>query len=66
MLLAMGMFNLLIDLDGKKLARFYKSKMELLAKLSFGIYLIHPFVINVLNDILGFDFDKISMNIYFL
>lgn len=34
-----------------------------LAKWSFGIYLIHPYVISILLD-LGWDFNKVGINVY--
>jgi len=67
-LLAIGVFNLLITLSNPLQNTFFKrafvNVIRILAGLSYGIYLVHPFVINIFSDILGFNFDKLKMNIY--
>ena len=68
-LLAIGTFNLLIvikinPLQKNLLNRVFINIIRISAGLSYGIYLIHPFIINIFYDILGFDFDKLKMNIY--
>jgi len=68
-LLAIGTFNLLIDFNFTQiqysLLKYCLMKItSLFAGLSYGIYLIHPFVINIFYDILHFDFDKMKINIY--
>lgn len=41
-----------------------QSGMVWLSGLTFGIYLIHMFVVGFFTDIIGFDFNKLSMNVY--
>lgn len=69
MLMSIGLFNLLIAADfgwltdnnlGKKVLKI----IELLSGLSFGIYLIHTYVVATFTNRLGFDFDKLSINVY--
>ena len=66
--MAVGLFNLLISAKFnwlKKLRWGLKvdKLIEWLAGVSFGIYLIHTFVVSVLSK-LGFDFDSLSINVY--
>ncbi|MBU1033962.1 acyltransferase family protein [Patescibacteria group bacterium] len=58
---AIGLFNLLIKAD----LHWLKSKLLVyLAGMSFGIYLIHTYVISLFTDIIGFDFNKLGINVY--
>lgn len=68
-LVSVGIFNEIIPanfqwLDNRKLTLTVKRIIMWLAGLSFGIYLIHPFVISVLIDMLGFDFNWLKINVY--
>ncbi len=67
-MLAVGTFNLFVSNDfswtNKKLSHNIINVIEMFAGLSYGVYLIHPFVASIFTDILGFDFDKLSMNVY--
>jgi len=68
-LLAIGTFNLLIALDINPLQNGYVGRafmkvIAVLAGLSYGIYLVHPFVVYIFNDSLGLDFDKLKVNVY--
>ena len=68
-LLAIGTFNLLIasnisPFQNTFFKRAFVNAIKILAGLSYGIYLVHPFVINIFSDILGFNFDKLKLNIY--
>lgn len=58
---AVALFNILTSLNLSKV----KSKaLVWLADLSFGIYLIHTYVISFFTDIAGFDFNKLHINVY--
>lgn len=67
-LTSVGLFNILITADfslfnthqGNKARTF----IELIASLSFGVYLTHTFVISVLYDFAGFDFNRLGINVY--
>lgn len=68
-LLAVGTFNLIIASDfGWLTKNSFGNKfiyvIQIFAGLSYGIYLIHSFVVSFLFDILGFNFDKLAMNVY--
>lgn len=68
-LLAIGTFNLLISNDfswltKKTFGHKITNLIKLFATLSYGIYLIHPLVTSIFTDIIGFDFDKLAMNVY--
>lgn len=67
-LIAMGIFNLLITQDEINLSKLFGngalSILRKLADLSFGIYLVHFFIVNVFSDILQFNIDKLRINIY--
>lgn len=60
-MMAVGIFNWLIHLD---LSKFRWPILNWLAGLSFGIYLIHTYVIALLGE-LGFRFDNLQLNVYF-
>lgn len=60
-MMAIGIFNLLISSD----LSWIKSKaVELLANWSFGIYLIHTYIVALFTDYLGFDFNQLGINVY--
>lgn len=68
-LASIGTFNLLIFARFKWLTRgVIANKVTALvattASLSYGVYLIHPFVVSILLDEVGFYFDKLSINVY--
>lgn len=58
---AVALFNILISLNLSKIRR---KPLAWLANLSFGIYLIHTYVISFFTDIVGFDFNKLQINVY--
>lgn len=61
LLTAVALFNILMSFNLSK----YKGKtLAWLANLSFGIYLIHTYVISFFTDIAGFDFNKLQINVY--
>lgn len=68
-LLSVGLFNILIVSNylvlkksnaGKRLNSF----IIWLAGLSFGIYLIHSYVVSFFTDVIKFDFDHLQINVY--
>ncbi len=59
-LLAMGIFHLLLVL---KIPEKYHNILQFFARNSFGIYLIHIYVVSFLNNA-GFRFDVLKINIY--
>lgn len=68
-LMAIGLFNLLIKADYKWLTNNHTGNIILkiiqwIAGLSFGIYLIHTYVVSMFTDILNFDFNKLNINVY--
>lgn len=60
-MLAIALFNILLSLD---LSQIKTSVLAWLADLSFGIYLLHTYVISFFTDIIGFDFNKLQINVY--
>ncbi len=60
-LMAVGTFNYLLSIDLSKIKTTFLTTM---AKLSFGIYLLHPYVIALLGQTLHFDFNQLQMNVY--
>lgn len=60
-MIAVGIFNLLISTD---FSRLKSNFLSWLSGLSFGIYLIHTYVISLFTDIIGFDFNKLGINVY--
>lgn len=68
-LLSLALFNILIQQDfvfpqRGTWGRVFPKAITWLSGLSFGIYLVHVFVVGVLIDILGFDFNKAGLNVY--
>lgn len=66
---AIGTFNLLISnnfswLTKNPFGHKITNMITLFAGLSYGIYLIHPLIISIFTDVVGFEFDKLSMNVY--
>lgn len=66
---ALAIFHILLKVEYKKYLQVLPQKigyriLEKMAELSFGIYLIHPFVIGLLTDGIGFRFDNSEMNLY--
>jgi surface polysaccharide O-acyltransferase-like enzyme len=59
--MSIGIFNFLISLD---LSKINSKLIVFLSKLSFGIYLIHTYVISIFTDKLGFTFDRLKINVY--
>jgi len=69
LLMAVGLFNIFIDLKqinvGNKLMSSIAQKtIQTFAVLSYGIYLSHEFISQTLFDILGWNVDSVHMNIY--
>lgn len=62
-MMAIGLFNLLIS-DQLQLNQKISDIIQWLAGLSFGIYLIHSYVVSIFTDFLGFDFNKLNINVY--
>ncbi|MCL4208941.1 acyltransferase family protein [Patescibacteria group bacterium] len=60
-MMAVGIFNLLISID---LSQLKSKALVHLADWSFGIYLIHTYIVALFTDYLGFDFNKLGMNVY--
>jgi surface polysaccharide O-acyltransferase-like enzyme len=68
-LLSVGLFNLIIKEDfswvcNNNTGHKTVSALRWLAGLSFGIYLIHTYVVSIFTDKIGFDFNKLSINVY--
>lgn len=68
-MVAIGLFNILMSYDFNRLTytstgRLFVALISTLAVLSYGIYLLHTYVVSVFSDILQFDFDHLSMNVY--
>lgn len=66
---SIGLFNLLMTYNFSPLkqrpwGKYFLKGIEILATLSYGIYLIHTYVVSLFSDIIQFDFDHISMNVY--
>lgn len=61
LLTAVAIFNILMSFN---LSKYKGRALAWLASLSFGIYLIHTYVISFFTDIVGFDFNKLQLNIY--
>lgn len=70
MLLAVSLFLHLLrfDLDALKLSQQWQSSLRYmsawLASLSFGVYLIHPLVVDVLQHQFDWYFDHLQLNVY--
>jgi peptidoglycan/LPS O-acetylase OafA/YrhL len=69
LLMAVGLFNLFIDIKqikigGKKISFMVQNIVQTFAVLSYGIYLIHEFISQTLFDIMGWSVDSVHMNIY--
>ena len=60
-MIAVGLFNFLLNLN---LSQFRTKILTQIAQLSFGIYLIHPYVISFFTDIIKFDFNCLEINVY--
>jgi peptidoglycan/LPS O-acetylase OafA/YrhL len=63
-LMAVGLFNYLISAKLNWLKSGAKNLITWLAGLSYGLYLIHTYVVSFLTDMISFNFDQISMNVY--
>lgn len=64
LILAVVLFNMLISTSWKTANTVLKKNVSWLASLSYGIYLLHTYVVSFLTDIISFNFDQISMNVY--
>lgn len=64
MMTAIGLFNLLVTVDLKKIPSVVASFIEKFAQLSFGVYLIHGYFILLSRQVLGFKFDLVGLNVY--
>ena len=69
LMMTLGLFHLLrerqpIEISSPHLRTAIVRFVESVAPLSFGVYLIHSFVISLLTDVVGFDFNKVHMNVY--
>jgi len=60
-MMAVGIFNFLISLN---LSKYKWPALTFGAGLSYGIYLIHTYIISLFTDIIGFDFNQLQMNVY--
>lgn len=63
-MMAIGLFNLLMNIEMKKVPSVILATLEKLAQLSFGVYLIHGYFILASRQIFGFKFDLVGMNVY--
>lgn len=68
-LLSVGIFNIIIKENfdwvyEKNIGPKAVSALKWLAGLTFGIYLIHTYVVSIFTDKIGFSFDKLSINLY--
>lgn len=63
MMLAVGVFNYLVSMRWHLKVWVVKA-ITFLASLSYGIYLLHTYVVSFLTDIISFNFDQIAMNVY--
>lgn len=68
-LLSVGLFNILMmskySILEKSNAGIRINKfLKWLAGLSFGIYLIHSYVVSFFTDVIKFDFDHLQINVY--
>lgn len=63
-MMAVGLFNLLIQVDLSQLPNKLINAIIKVSQLSFGIYLLHPYVIGFFTDFVGFDFNKLQINVY--
>lgn len=68
-LLSLGLFNILImsdysALNSNILGKRLYATITWLAGLSFGIYLIHSYVVSFFTDVIAFDFDHLGINVY--
>ncbi|OGV93969.1 hypothetical protein A3B57_00970 [Microgenomates group bacterium RIFCSPLOWO2_01_FULL_47_10] len=63
-ILAVGLFNYLISADYKVIKASGQKLMAWLAGLSLGVYLVHTYIVSILTDLISFNFDQISMNVY--
>lgn len=60
-MMAIGLFNLIISANFERI----KSKLLFeLSSLSYGVYLIHTYIIRFFIDYLGFTFDNLKINVY--
>jgi surface polysaccharide O-acyltransferase-like enzyme len=69
MLLSVGLFIIIIKenfswVNANNIGRKAVNGLKWLAGLSFGIYLIHTYVVSIFTDKIGFSFDKLSINVY--
>lgn len=62
-MMAVGLFNLFISSDFKKLSPI-SGIMTKFAQLSFGVYLVHGYFILLSRQVFGFKFDLVGMNVY--
>jgi len=63
-MMAVGLFNFLISADFSHWPARAGKVIAWLSGISFGVYLIHSYVISVFTDILDFNFNKLQMNVY--
>lgn len=68
-LMSVGLFNLLIKVNYSRSfngnwGHALKNIIHRMAVLSFGIYLIHSYVVTLFTDVIGFYFDHLKMNVY--
>ena len=68
-LLSVGIFNIIIKENfdwvyEKNIGPKAVHALKWLAGLTFGIYLIHTYVVSIFTDKIGFSFDKLSINVY--
>ncbi|MFZ2206598.1 MAG: acyltransferase family protein [Microgenomates group bacterium] len=69
LLMAVGLFNMFIDIKeikigGKKISFMMQKIIQTFAVLSYGIYLTHEFISQTLFDIVGWSVDSVHINIY--
>lgn len=69
LLMAIGLFNLFIDIKqikvmNKNISLIAQKTIQTFAVLSYGIYLTHEFISQTLFDVMGWNVDSVHMNIY--
>ena len=60
-MMAIGIFNFVLSIN---LSNFKFPVLAWISNLSFGIYLIHIYVVSMLTDVIGFDFNRMQINVY--
>jgi peptidoglycan/LPS O-acetylase OafA/YrhL len=69
LLMAVGLFHIFIDVKNitiinSAVSKYITQCIQILATLSYGVYLTHEFISQSLADIFGWSIDSIHINIY--